>query len=144
MNRCSFERILSKKKIDNPIWFAMDSLEVASREEIEAIEIFFKVKLPIEYTAFLLSYGGGYFAFTKVYSANANSELSIVDHNTKAKFGVSFIAISDNGAGDYYGFEVSDAKCESEVSVYDQDKNMIVRDKYQDFYEYLCNIGLRM
>ena len=144
MDYNDFEEIVLKKKEEKPIWFEMDSLEIASIDEIEGVEYELKVKLPIEYSEFVRNYGGGYFAFTKVYSADASSEWNIVENNKKAEFNEKFIAVSDNGAGDYYGFEVIEGICNSVVSVYDHDQNMVAETKYQDFYEFLCEIGLRM
>lgn len=134
---------MNEKKEVNPIWFGMDSCELVTDKEIALYEHKQGIEMPVEYTEFIIRYGGGYFAFTKIFSLANNSEWNIESLNEKFVKIKDFIAISDNGAGDFYGFKVIDGKCESQIYVYDHENGIIESTKYKDLFEYLVGVGLR-
>ena len=102
------------------------------------------IELPGEYKTFLQAFGGGYFAFVIVFSATKGSEWNLVAQNEQA--GVlekySFLAISDNEAGDYYGFKVEDGVCDSKISFFDHEDGSVKETKYENLFEYLIKEGL--
>ncbi|GAA0180422.1 hypothetical protein SH2C18_31180 [Clostridium sediminicola] len=138
-----FTKIVNEKKEWNPIWFALDSDENSTDNDIAVIEEKLNLKLPIEYIQFIKNFGGGYFAFTYVYSGKSNSEWYIISQNRKAKFGCKFIAFSDNGVGDYYGFMVNGNTCESKVSFYDHEEQAVKLTDFKNIFDFLIKIGLR-
>ena len=122
----------------------MDTDEKSSDDEIVKVEEILNVKLPKEYVEFLLNFGGGYFAFSNVFSGQSDSEWYVVLQNERAQINTNFVAVSDNGAGDYYGFKVVGGICESKVYIYDHEQKSINVTKYANLYEYLVGVGLHM
>lgn len=141
MDYIRFEKIVKECKDKHPIWFSLDSNELATEKDIEKIQKYFNVKLPFDFIYYLKKYGGGNFAFSYVYSAISGSEWYIIDKN-KHEID-NFIVFSDNGAGDYYGFRVENGKCESRVSVYNHDDSNIVQTQFINVYDFLVKIALR-
>ena len=66
---------------------------------------------------------GGYFAFTIIFSVSDGSEWYILSQTQAISLLEKhhFLAVSDNQAGDYYGFKVNAGWCESKIAVYDHD-----------------------
>ena len=99
-----------------------------------------KIILPEKYIQFLLSFGGGYFGYTNIYSLDENSSFFIFNHNPAIIKDLLFIA--DNECGDYYAFRVQDDKCSEEIVFYDHEDNAIKDTDFSDVLEYLVKIGL--
>lgn len=140
-----FQRLVEQKRQRNPIWFALDADPAADAASIEAAEARMGVRFPDELRVFWREYGGGYFAFTNVFSVDPNSEWNIEVRNEKLSPELRrwFIAISDPGTGDYYGFRVNDGTTVPAVSVFDHDSRTLKETKYGDLFEFLANVGLR-
>jgi hypothetical protein len=108
------------------------------------VQVRLSITLPPEYVAFTKKAGGGYFAFTNVYSLTPESDWNIVERNAAVNLiGRGFLAFSENGCGDYYGFGVNSGVCESAVLFFDHDTQQIRPTEYGDLYEYLVDVGLR-
>ncbi len=123
MDFSEFKELTSSLKAKKPIWFSLETDPLATDSEIEAAETQLRILLPIEYKSFVSEYGGGYFAFAIVYSV-ANSDWNIVRMNQK--FAIpQFVAISDNGCGDLYGYRVVDNSCVSTVSLWIMNANLL-------------------
>lgn len=139
-----FSKIVDEKMVSNPIWFGLESDSKSTDDDITEIENSISIILPQEYKQFVKNYGGGYFAFTNVFSGIRDSEWYIVTQNIEAGFNEanSFIAVSDNGTGDFYGFEVNDGKCESKISFYDHEDNTVKTTQYSNLFDYLVKVGL--
>ncbi len=116
----------------------------ASDSQVQKVEDLLSVKLPKEFKMFVKKYGGGYFAFTNIYSVNEQSDWFIVDQNYQ--IGLikphHFLAVSDNGMGDFYGFKILNGICESNISLYDHEINKVKNTSYNDLYDYLLEVGL--
>ena len=90
-----------------PIWFGLESDAVGSADDVTTAQTRLMLTFPPEYTAFVKRYGGGYFAFTIVYSVDRCSKWYVVQRNNEIRLiGRGFLAVSENGCGDYYGFRV--------------------------------------
>ena len=86
-------------------------------------------------------YGGGYFAFGNVFSVS-ESDWNIVRRNAEISI-PGFIAVSDNGTGDYYGFKVAGDTCEGQVYLWDHEEpSALKRTDYGDMLELLEHIAL--
>lgn len=107
------------------MWFELESDAPATEREITAVEASLGATLPDAYKSFLREFGGGYFAFGNVFSVS-ESEWNIVRRNEDISI-PGFIAISDNGTGDYYGFKVSNGACGDEVYVWDHEQPTHIR-----------------
>lgn len=93
---------------------------------------------------FLKEYGGGYFAYTVVYSCDSNSDFYILKRVAKDWVEKNnFFPVIDFETGDLAGFKVRDKVCENRISVFDHDIDNIVVSNEGDFFEALVQYGLR-
>ncbi|MCF6409725.1 SMI1/KNR4 family protein [Pseudalkalibacillus salsuginis] len=135
---------MEETKDKNPLWFGLENEPIGTDREIIKIERLFSVTLPEEYKLFIKRYGGGYFAFTNIFSVK-DSEWNIVQINNEIKLIKShnFIAISENEVGDFYGFKVNNGVCNPKVKFYNHELDQIEETEYQNLYEYLLKVGLK-
>jgi hypothetical protein len=142
MDFTSFQRKVTNLKALKPVWFGLDSDSPATEAEIEAAESALGVALPTAYKSFVREFGGGYFGFGNVFSVS-ESEWNIVRRNDEITI-PGFIAISDNEAGDHYGFRVSGGACEDRVYVWDHEEPSEVKaTDYEDMLELLDHVALK-
>lgn len=144
MNLKEFEALTQKVKNENPNWFGLDSDTICTVERIELVEQYYNIKFPKGYKEFLLKYGGGYFAFTVVYSMDEHSSFYI-QKNVKAESvrNKSFLPVIDLETGDVAGFRVRDGICDEMVALYNHEENTIA-DLNLNFFETLVRYGFRM
>lgn len=55
----------------------------------------------------------------------------------------NFLAVSDNQAGDYYGFKIQNDLMGNDVYTYEHENDQITRTKYRNIYEYIMEVGLK-
>ena len=139
-----FIGIVNEIKNKKPVWFGLDSDPPCTDSDITKIVNSLSVQFPTEYKMFLKGIGGGYFAFTNLFSGTKDSEWNILTQNNEAGLleTKNFLAISDNGVGDFYGFKVKNGLCEAKISFFDHEDNQIKPTKYENLYEYLIKVGL--
>ncbi|AHF07945.1 SMI1/KNR4 family protein [Desulfitobacterium metallireducens] len=144
MDFTMFSKVVNETRICHPVWFGLESDLKSSDEDITFIETNLMLRLPKEYKEFIKEYGGGYFAFTVIFSGIKESEWFIVSKNKEAGVVTSynFLAVSNNGAGDYYGFKVVDGICESSISVWDHEEKGVKPTTYKNLYHYIYCVGL--
>lgn len=144
MNPDDFISVVNKKKQDNPFWFddPLDSL--ADDDMILNAESQMVVKFPESYKIFVRKFGGGYFAFTNIFSVNKDSDWYIVNKNNKARnyLPEEFLAISDDEAGGMYGYIVRGGVCGEEVYYWDHESGSISKKMYEDLFEYIAAVCL--
>lgn len=145
MEFLEFIDIVDEVKEKKPILFGLDSDKIASDEEITQIESYFCIQLPESYKSFLKKYGGGYFAYTVVYSSDANSDFYVIKNITKDWVDTyNFFPIIDFETGDLGGFKVNDKQCNDFFSIFThEEKRIIDYDKY-DFFQALLKYGLKL
>jgi hypothetical protein len=144
MNLFDFMRIVDEKKKSNPFWFEDESDSKADQNQILDAETRLGVKLPHKYMDFVKTFGGGYFAFTNIFSVNSNGEWFIVGKNEEARNYLpdDFIAISDDEVGGMYGYVVHGGVCGEEVYCWDNDSCSVSEKMYGDLFEYIVAVGL--
>ena len=136
-------KVESVKK-STPILFELDSDRMASELDLDKIEMYYGIKFPESYKMFLKKYGGGYFAYTVVYSCDSNSNFYILERVAKDWVEKNnFFPVIDFETGDLAGFRVRDKVCENRISVFDHDVGDIVVCKECDFFEALVLYGLK-
>lgn len=94
---------------------------------------------------FLCSYGGGYFAYTVVYSCDANSSFYLPNNVSKewiAKH--SFLPVLDFETGDFGGFRIENGVCKDMFGIYLHDTEEIMEESECDFYSALLKYGLKL
>lgn len=143
MDYTEFKELARIAKEKNPVWFALEADRPAADGEIAQAEAELGVTFPPEYRDFLRDFGGGYFAFVNVFSVQTGSQWNIVQRNKRHAID-AFIAISDNGVGDLYGFGVSDGVCRPHILFSDHETNGNLKPtNYQNVLEFLAEKGLR-
>ncbi len=85
-----------------PAWFMLAPDEFPGQDALDLAGSQLGATLPADYRSFIFEFGGGDFALSVVYSVDPGSDMSIVAKNEVEWLDPSmFIAISDNGVGDY-------------------------------------------
>ncbi|MDE5778889.1 MAG: SMI1/KNR4 family protein [Lachnospiraceae bacterium] len=144
MNKREFEELIQRVKIKNPRIFSLDSDCKSTIEDVELIEKYYNIVFPKSYLEFLLQYGGGYFAFTVVYSFDKQSPF-YVRNNVSTEFvnDNSFFPVIDFETGDLAGFKIFNGICEDSIMLYNHEEKTI-SDIKLNFYDALVKYGLRL
>ena len=144
MNVKEFEELTQKVKNKNPRWFGLESDCVPIVEDIELLEKYYGIKFPNSYKEFILQNGGGYFAFTIVYSMDEQSSFYI-KNNVEVEFvkEKKFLPIIDFETGDMAGFKINAGMCEELVALYYHEEDVII-DLNIDLYDALAKYGFKM
>ena len=150
MDRETFARLVERVKDAQPDTFAtLQELQLidapASHADIEQVEQALQAKLPLDYIWFLQQYGGGTFLYADVYSAQSHSDFYIVKNQLTFSYhaGHSFIAFSENGCGDYYGFQVQHGVCLPRVMFSDHETETIKPAAVETVLDYIAVLGLK-
>ncbi|WP_284646261.1 SMI1/KNR4 family protein [Paenibacillus silviterrae] len=140
-----FSSVVEEARLKHPVWFGLDSDPTGADDAISKIESRLSVILPEEYKRFVKTYGGGYFAFTNIFSVNEDSEWHITERNIKIGllYSHNFIAVSDNEVGDFYGFQIENGVCNPSIKFYDHESNQVKKTGYKNLYEYILKVGLK-
>lgn len=141
MEFASFKSKVTDLQSRKPVWFGLQSDPPATEAEIQKAETSLRATLPMEYKSFVREFGGGYFAFGNVFSVS-DTEWNVVRRNEEIWI-PGFIAISDSGSGDYYGFRVSGGACDACICVWDHEEpHGVKKTKYADMLEWLDHVAL--
>lgn len=139
----SFEKLVSELKASKPVWFGLKSEPLATEEDLITAESQLGVRLPEQYRSFVKKFGGGYFAFGNVFSVNSSSDWYIVSRNEPGNIS-GFVAISDNGTGDQYGFRVDGEQCEEPLFFWDHEEpDSLSPTKFDDLFDFLRSDALK-
>lgn len=143
MNFEEFSKLIDEKKRTNPIWFQLESDTPSSNEEICQLEASIDAQLPDEYKKFVTKFGSGHFAFGAIYSPNPDSDFPLEKTNFNNQ-GIkkNHIIFSENGSGDYYGFQVSEKKCSSRVFFWDHELEECHKTEYSNLFAFLASTAL--
>lgn len=143
MDFSEFQALVERTKSANPSWFTSATIDVCTYAEIAEAEKRLAVKFPVEYSQFLSTYGGGNFAFANVFSARPDSRWDVVRRNREIGRG-DFLAVSDDQAGGYYGFSVSEGAAHREVIYLDAETGEVFNEpKFPSLFDYLALIGMK-
>ena len=142
MNRQEFVELMLEVKRSRPKIFELEADNIPTVADIESVEKYFGVVFPKKYKEFVLQYGGGYFAFTVVYSFDKQSLFYIKDNVTKEFISNNkFFPVIDFETGDLAGFRINENICDDSMSIYNHENNRI-SDLNADFYEIMAKHGL--
>jgi len=143
MTFAEFASMVERLKVSRPQWFELDSDPPATIDQVQAAERSLGVEFPVEYVSFLQRYGGGYFAFGNVFSVDEASDWSVVVRNREGGFvDRGFLAVSDNGVGDCYGFPIHGKLCMSQIAFWDHETSQ-VSPLYDGFVDFLVAVALK-
>jgi hypothetical protein len=140
-----FRLLVDAAREENPQWFALPPDASPTEAEIEAHQAELGLRLPAEFLDFLREFGGGDFAFLGVYSMDRNSDLDVVAQNAVPWLDRrDFVAVSDNGCGDHYGFRVDAAgRCDPEVVLLDHESGELRPTGAPDWFAFTATHALR-
>jgi hypothetical protein len=144
MNLADFKIIVEEKRKLNPFWFNDETDALAVEDDITGTEKQLGLSLSKKYKEFLRYFGGGYFAFTNIFSADRGGEWYICEKNQEAESYLpdNFLAISDDEAGGLYGYVVTEGKCSEAIYYWDHESSSIGDKMYEDIFEYIVTVGL--
>lgn len=144
MNKREFEELIQKVKAKNPRIFGLGSDCYPTVEDVKMMEKYYNIVFPESYKDFLLQYGGGYFAFTIVYSFDKQS-CFYVKSNVSPDFVMDnkIFPVIDFETGDLAGFKVNNGKCEDTILLYSHG-DKIISGTNLNFYDALAKYGLKL
>lgn len=137
--------MVEKVEKEDPVLFGLDRDRIASDDDIDQIEDHYCLKLPESYKLFLKKYGGGYFAYTVVYSCDSDSVFFISKNVTKEwvdKY--DLFPVIDLETGDLGVFKVNDGVCEDLVYVFVHGEEKVEKHGDHDFLQALVKYGLKL
>jgi len=138
MNFNEFNDLVEKTKTKHPIWFGLEPDKSVNEIAIVNAEKTLKAKFPNEYKEFILKYGGGYFAFSIIYSLDDVSDWNLVKINHEyLSLRTGYILISENGVGDFYGYKIINGVCSSEIYFYDHEIESWEKTLFSNLFDYL-------
>jgi len=146
MDLPSFRRLVAEAERAHPVWFSLERDPPASAAAISQAELALGVTFPPEYREFLREFGGGYFAFANTFSVAPGSHWDVVARNQALAGLLSqhFLAVSDNGAGDFYGFVVEAGVCDPTLRFWDHEACAVASaPTYSGLFEFLSVVGLK-
>ena len=137
-----FQDLVVAFKQKQPVWFGLDADAPATEAQLQDAETEIGVSFPEEYRRFLKEYGGGFFAFAKIYSVQPGSDLHVLAINRRAGLiGSGLLAFSDNGVGDLYGFKVGGG--DSSIWFLDHETRQWQATHFSDLIQFLVEEALR-
>ena len=144
MEKKEFDELIQRVKEKKPKIFGLEADEIPTVTDIEKVEEYYKIVFPKSYKEFVLQYGGGYFAFTVVYSFDKQS-LFYIKNNVTTEFVNTnqMFPVIDFETGDIAGFRIKDGICEDSMMLYNHEEKMLSELRI-DLYETLVKYGLKL
>lgn len=128
MNTTEFANLDHRYRNEDPGLFELSSSSAPAMDsDIISLETNLGVRLPSEYAWFLKNYGGGEFGLLTLFSALPVSEWYLEDKFREASEFIpeDFLPISDDFAGGYYGFLISNSIALSKIHYWNSDGGLI-------------------
>lgn len=142
MTFLEFKTLVEKLKVEHPHWFESECEPPATDGRIHEVETRLRITFPDDYRLFLKTFGGGYFAFTNIFSVNPSSEWNIVTKNSESGI-PRFLAVSDDEAGGYYGYRVDNIVTDRRIYYWDHESQKVLGPQYDDIFSYIANTGFQ-
>jgi hypothetical protein len=145
MTKDEFKQRLVEARQERPkVFEAAVSDAPASDRQIESLERLLGFSLEDSHREFLQKFGGGEFGFGVLFSADPESEWYVYTQLKQSGLDASsFVPVSDNFAGDAYGFRVERGRCKKPVVVWDHEIGGIRETDFGDVYEFMDRYALR-
>lgn len=143
MNVNEFNSIFDKVKSTNPLWLEGEMEPKATDDSVSFVESKLGVKLASQFVEFIKNFGSGYFGFTNVFSVDPDGEWYLLDVMDQFSFPEKFIPVSDDETGGYFGFLVDENNCSEGVYYWHSSDGIDPKLKYESFYDYLVDVGLK-
>lgn len=140
----TFESRLARVRLDKSHLFDFERVPPSNNASIAQCENSLGAQFPAEYWHVASRIGGGQIGYGHLFVPTDDEHWSILRWNAVC-LTPSFIAISDNGCGDYYGFVTSqDGACDSKICLVDHEQSDALPIVcYQNLYEFMVIEFLR-
>lgn len=143
MTLTDFVNLVTETEQTHPVWFDLNADKTASDRAIAASQQSLGLIFPNEYVQFIKKYGGGYFAFSIVYSLDNASDFNIIEINKrKSSVHKNYFLFSENGCGDFYAFEIVNNCCLPEVFFFDHETSAWSKTNYKNLFSFLSEVAL--
>lgn len=116
--------------------------DAADEMQVVLVERNIGTVLPAEYKKFSMKYGGGYVGSCNVFSFIPESDWYILDKLAELRVPVSFVPISDDETGGFYGFISTQGRCHEGLYYFDPDDGVAPSATHNSFYDYLADVAL--
>lgn len=133
------QAIHSRYRYEKPKLFELvNSDPPAAPVDLDAVEASIGVKLPSSYRDFLVTFGGGIFGFTIIFSAFKDGDWYLPNRQREAArfLPTGLLAFSDDFSGGYYVFKVTDGLAEEPPWYWNQDGGLM-RTEFANIYEFV-------
>lgn len=140
MNLDEFTRLHDRYKEEQPRLFStLMPDRPATPEQLDLVEGALRLKLPKRYREFLALFGGGYCGFVTVFSADPASDFYLPRKVREAAQYLpdELLPFSDDSAGGYYAFRVSNGQPRDRVSYWNYDGG-IVETEFNDMLDFIA------
>lgn len=141
MNIIEFEKVFSKYQGEKPSLFLLSRPDSpATDSQLASLEERLSCKLPTKYIDFLRQHGGGSLGLAVVYSADPASEwwLEARAAASRPLLGDDLLPFSENFAGDYYVFKVTNGHASDAVWLWDHESATVRATRFQDALEFIA------
>jgi hypothetical protein len=138
--REEFEQRLRQARTANPRWFDLESDGRPSNDQLDYLERELGAELPEDYRWFLTTYGGGDFALAAIYSGDEASDLYSLRNQADPPRS-DFVAVSDDGTGDLYGFPVLEGRAVDKIVVLDHETGELLDSPMGGFLDFVTWIA---
>lgn len=140
-----FKEKYEEAKLSRPKVFEYMQIDpLASERELNDVEDWMACRFENSHRSFLKLFGGGEFGLGLIFSANKESEWYIPSQFRNLLLSPSeFFPVSDNFAGDVYGFEIRNGKCLTPLKVFDHESSKLKETMFSDVYEFMDRYALR-
>jgi hypothetical protein len=135
-----FEATVRASIASNSNWFANMEGPVEPHA-VELLEGQLGATLPDDFRAFLTEFGCGYFGKLIVFSARPESDWYLLKR-TQPTLPSAFVAVSDDEAGGFYGFQLAGETCLPEVLYLYPDEADGPQPVASTFKDYVVEMGL--
>lgn len=123
---------VEREKIKKPILFELLSKHLVKQSDIEIAEMALGISIPNDYKEFVLHYCGGMIGFVRIYTLE---ELLMENKDINTSH---FLAISDNGCGDTFGYYIKEN--ETTIYQYEHDEKKLTP-QYDNLFSFICKVG---
>ena len=139
MNLEEFKLRYEEAKSERPKVFEYMQIDPpASDSELDAVEEAMGCPFEMSHREFLKTFGGGEFGLGLLFSANEQSEWHVPSQVLNQQLPSNqFFPVSDNFAGDIYGFEIIEGKCVAPLKVYDHESAELKDTKFNNVFEFM-------
>ena len=140
MRKDDFADRVERERAAHPLWFDLEPDQRATDDQLHQVERELNARPPEDFAWFLRTFGGGDFAFATVYSADPRSALYLASNQPEPR-PPDFLAVSDDGTGNLFGFRAADGKYSDEIHIWDHETGEIQPTSIGGFLDFIARMA---